>query len=167
MATCTYCDSFFFFSGKKEETGNYCNEECQAAGHMMTVSMAFSPEEMEAMVQATHHGACPRCSGPGPVDIHKAHRIASFIMISSWPSESELSCRKCGRKRQASGFIRSGRFGWWSLHGIILTPIQLTKNIVGMIGGPKPGNPSELVRLDAGAKMLEAAAQQAKPEGLA
>ena len=156
MASCSYCDSFIVFGGKTDETGRYCNEKCQQAGRLLMFSNQLPREQMDQLVEKFHNGACPRCGGAGPVDVHKAHQVWSALFMTSWSSKPVLSCKSCATKRQLGGIVFSGVLGWWGFPwGLVMTPLQIARNIGAMVGGPKPGTPSDLlqkyVRLQAAA----------------
>lgn len=169
MPNCTYCNSFFLFGGAKDDTGRYCNDQCRTMGNLLDHSKNLPVTELENLIDDVHQGDCPRCHGPGPVDIHKAHKIWSIVFLTSWNSSPELSCKKCGVQRQVSAFFSSSVMGWWGIPwGIIFTPVQMIKNIVEMLGGPKKSTPSELlerfVRIQATAFALDEEAQAAQAD---
>jgi hypothetical protein len=112
-------------------------------------------------VEEVHRGNCPRCNGPGPLDVYKAHQVWSALVLTSWSSRPALSCKSCGTKRQIGALLFSGLFGWWGFPwGLVMTPVQIARNIAEMAGGPKAGSPSALlekfVRLQAGARLAQA-----------
>lgn len=147
MANCTYCESFILFGGATDKTGRYCNERCQQAGHLLMISQQFPAEELDRLTGEVHQGNCPRCQGHGPVDVHKAHRIWSALILTSWSSSPEISCKGCAVKRQIGATLFSGVLGWWGFPwGILGTPIQIFRNGVEMFGGPNPMRPSSLLR---------------------
>jgi hypothetical protein len=44
-------------------------------------------------VEEVHRSNCPRCSGPGPLDVYKAHQVWSALVLTSWSSRPALSCK--------------------------------------------------------------------------
>ena len=64
-------------------------------------------------------------------------------MITSWSSTTELCCRSCGVKKQLGAMAFCFFLGWWGYAGLIATPIQLIRNFVELISGPKAGRPSK------------------------
>lgn len=156
------------FGGRADQTGRYCSERCQQAGNLLAISQHIPPVQIQRMVLQIHQGNCPRCGGPGPVDAHKAHQVWSALIVTSWSSSPALSCKSCGVKRQIGATLFSGVFGWWGIPwGIVMTPVQVVRNIVEMAGGPQPNQPSELLekiaRLQAGANLIQQAEGQPKP----
>lgn len=112
-------------------------------------------------MEEVHRSNCPRCNGPGPLDVYKAHQVWSALVLTSWSSRPALSCKSCGTKRQIGALLLSGLFGWWGFPwGLVMTPVQIARNIAEMAGGPKAGSPSALlekfVRLQAGARLAQA-----------
>ena len=165
MASCTYCDSFILFGGKTDHTGRYCNAKCQQAGNLVALSGQVPRQELERMMEELYRANCPRCGGPGPIDVHKAHQVWSALLLTSWSSKPELSCKSCATKRQLGAMAFSGVLGWWGFPwGLVLTPVQLVRNVGEMAGGPKPGVPSPLlqkfVRIQAGARLVQSRNQQ-------
>jgi len=168
MATCYYCETLFFFGGKSDATGRYCNAKCQAAGNLLARSRQIPAGEVERLVRETHHSNCPRCGGHGPIDIHKAHQVWSAIFITSWSSKPELSCKSCATKRQIISSITSLLFGWWGFPwGLGMTPLQVARNIIEIAGGPQPNNPTPLlekyIRLNAAAQLARTSRPQFPP----
>ena len=56
------------------------------------------------------------------------------------------------REAQCGDALFSLLFGWWGIFGLLITPLQIGRNIVGMFRGPDPERPSpqleQMVRLD-------------------
>lgn len=162
MANCSYCDSFVLFGGKTDQTGRYCNAKCQQAGNLVALSCQMPRQELDRLTEEVHHRNCPRCNGPGPVDVHKAHQVWSVLVLTSWSSKPVLSCKSCATRRQLGALLFTGLFGWWGFPwGLVMTPVQIARNIAEMAGGPKSDAPSPLlqkfVRLQAGAHLAKAA----------
>jgi hypothetical protein len=110
-------------------------------------------------VEEVWGGACPKCKGPGPVDVHKVHEVWSALVMTRWTTKSQVSCRSCARKRQLGGAAFSFVFGWWGFPwGLILTPVQVTRNIIGMGAGPDSSRASDglrkLVMVNLGAQVI-------------
>jgi len=171
MASCSYCDSFILFGGRTDSSGYYCSSRCQQAGNLLALAGQLPRQELERLANEAHHANCPRCGGPGPVDVHKAHQVWSAIFLTSWSSKPELSCKSCATKRQVAAILFSGLFGWWGIPwGLGVTLLQIARNIIEMAGGPRPGEPSPLllkfVRLQAGARLAQQPARPSWPPAL-
>jgi hypothetical protein len=66
------------------------------------------------------------------------------------------------------GVLFSAVLGWWGFPwGLILTPVQITRNLAGMCAGPDPSKPSDtlrkLVLVKIGAQTLQKGQQSAQP----
>ena len=164
MASCSYCGTFILFGGNTDETGRYCSDDCQQLGHLTELSKQIPEDLIERLVADTHQGNCPRCGGAGPVDVHNAHRVWSAFIMTSWSSNPAISCKACGVKRQLGNTLISGAFGWWGIPwGLIMTPVQICRNIGGMMGGPSKKEPSaelrRVVRVQAAAMAVQHSAE--------
>lgn len=135
MATCASCDKTIFFGGKKEAGLRFCNSACLKQGSMLMAANEIPLEVVQRYAREIHSGACPKCKQQrGPVDVHTAHSIWSFIVMSSWVSKPQISCRACRLKSQILGTFSSLLLGWWGIPwGIVMTPIQVGKNLFAML----------------------------------
>ena len=89
-------------------------------------------------------GLCPVCSGNGPIDVHTSHEVWSILLMTSWKSLPRISCRSCGVKRQLGGLFFSLFAGWWGFPwGLVMTPVQIVKNVIGLASPPDPMQPSD------------------------
>ncbi|MDP0489452.1 MAG: hypothetical protein Q7Q71_00195, partial [Verrucomicrobiota bacterium JB023] len=101
MAKCAYCNTGILFGGINDGAQRYCNDTCHAAGYFVSLADQIPVDTLNDMAVATKGGACPKCQKTGsPVDVYKAHRIWSALILSSWSSHPEISCKKCAVKRQ-------------------------------------------------------------------
>ncbi|MBI1313092.1 hypothetical protein GC176_17520 [bacterium] len=153
MPNCDYCNSYIIFGGKKQGGRTFCNDKCLQNGYLLTAADRLPQDAVDMAVEKIHQGECPRCRGPGPVDVHVAHTVWSALYLTSWKSKPHLCCKSCGRKQQLGGLFFSGLLGWWGFPwGLIMAPVQIVRNISGMFGGPDPEVPSEqletLARID-------------------
>ena len=165
MANCAYCGTSILFGGRRVGESRYCNATCQQRGALMTISQQVPAPVIQQQVWNIHQGRCPRCGGTGPVDVHTSYRVFSMLIITRWMNTPEVSCRKCGVKKQVTSIGFSLLLGWWGIPwGLIMTPVQIARNIGAMSGGPDATKPSErlerLVRVNIGAQAARAAAAQ-------
>lgn len=99
--------------------------------------------ELAQQIVAIHRGECPKCHGRGPVDVHMCHQVWSALVLTSWKSVPQLSCRSCGIKSQLGYTAFSLAFGWWGIPwGIFATPVQVIRNVASMLCAPDPSRPS-------------------------
>ncbi len=149
------------FGGKREGELRFCNDKCYQSALLVRLAEKINPAVIQQKIAEVHQGQCPRCQGRGPVDVHKAHRVWSALVMTSWSSSPEISCRGCASRRQLGAILFSGALGWWGFPwGIIFTPVQVIRNVIEMAGGPNAQQPSPLleraVRMNAAAILAEA-----------
>jgi hypothetical protein len=162
MAKCAYCGTTILFGGKKIEDLTFCSDKCLANGQVALVAKQVPDDLVASQARTIHAGPCPVCSQRrGPVDVHTSHKVTSFILMTQWSSNPRVSCRSCGVKAQAVGLLHSLFLGWWGFPwGILMTPVQIIKNLAGMLRNETSMNPSgqleQLVRMNIAANALEA-----------
>lgn len=143
MARCTNCDSLIIMGGTKVGSLTFCGAKCAALAPLYAGAEALGEVEVEREVQRLRQAPCPVCQGPGPVDIYTSYRVYSVLVMTSWRNLPRVSCRGCARKAQAMDAGISLVAGWWGIPwGFIMTPIQLGRNVVGMVGNPAEDAPT-------------------------
>jgi hypothetical protein len=160
MAKCDYCGSTILFGGKRDGTLRFCNDNCHQKGSLLVLANKIPSDVVQQLLNEVHTGTCPKCGGPEPVDVHTSHNVMSFLIVTRWGSKPQISCRSCGFKSQLNGALTSFVLGWWGLPwGIIITPIQIIRNVVGMFGRPDPAQPSlqlqTLLKMNFAAQIIE------------
>lgn len=143
MASCDYCGTFILFGGVTDGPRRFCNEECHQGGFLLAVAGEIPAEDVRRFTNELHQTNCPQCNGPGPVDVYTSHRVWSMLVMTSWSSRPRVCCRACSVKSYLGSILFSGALGWWGFPwGLIMTPTQIVRNIVGMCSGPDPRVPS-------------------------
>jgi hypothetical protein len=165
MAKCGYCGSTIIMGGVHDGHERFCNNKCRQSFAILGLTRNVPADMLERKVEEVWRGNCPQCRGLGPIDVHKVYSVWSAIALTRWSTKSLVSCRSCATKRQLGGAVFSFFFGWWGFPwGLILTPVQVTRNIIAMSRGPDSSRASDalrrLVLVNLGAQM--AANQQAK-----
>lgn len=160
MAKCDHCGSMILWGGERAGDFRYCSDACREKGITQTVVQSLPEEVLEEALDSVHQGDCPKCGGPGPVDMHTSHRVWSIVFLTSWSSHPVLCCRRCAVKEKLFSTAFSGVLGWWGFpFGLIVTPIQIGRNLFGLAMGPHPDVPSaelrKLVQLNVGANVLQ------------
>lgn len=172
MAKCDYCSSTIIFGGKRQGELRFCNATCAARGALLQVSRQIPDNIVQEAVLRTHQGLCPKCGGAGPVDVHVRHQVWSAVVLTQWKSQPQISCRSCGIKSQLGGSAFSLVLGWWGFPwGLLITPIQVGRNVFGMTRGPDPFTPSpkleKAVRMTMAARAVTQQRAQAASAGSA
>ena len=162
MVKCGYCGSLILMGGVRAGDQRFCNQKCHQNAHVLSVTKNVPPDVLDRKVEEVWRGNCPQCRGLGPVDVHKVYKVWSAVFLTRWTTKAQLSCPACAVKRQLGGTAFSFFFGWWGFPwGLIFTPVQITRNLIGMSRGPDPARPSDglrkLVLVNLGAKMISAA----------
>lgn len=165
MAQCAYCGTTILFGGVRAGEHRFCNKKCHQNAYVLHVAQQVPTDVLERQTEEVFRGNCPKCKGLGPIDVHKVHRVWSALVLTSWSSSQQVSCRSCATKSQLGGVLYSLVLGWWGFPwGLILTPVQITRNIIGMCAGPDSSRPSpqlrKLVQVNLGLKMLQVSQQK-------
>lgn len=67
----------------------------------------------------------------------------SVVVLTHWSSRHRISCRRCALRDQCRGVVSSMLLGWWGLPlGIVMTPVQIVRNLFAMVRTPDPQEPS-------------------------
>ena len=171
MAKCGYCGSTIIMGGVRAGEQRFCNNKCHQGAYILSATKNVPPEVLDRKVEEVWRGNCPQCRGLGPIDVHKVYEVWSALVLTRWTTKTQVSCRACATKRQLGGVAFSFFFGWWGFPwGLILTPVQITRNVIGMSRGPDTARASDglrkLVLVNLGAQMIasqKAAASQPPP----
>src|SRR5262245_12638498 len=144
MASCAYCGSTIFLGGNREGDLRFCNNDCQARGQLKRVADALPADQVRKYIDDVHAGDCPECKGPGPVDVHTSYRVWSALVVTQWASRPQVSCKGCGVKAKLGNAAYSFFLGWWGFPwGLIMTPVQVVRNLGGVFMSPDPSRPSD------------------------
>ena len=143
MAKCAQCNKTIIFGGVRDSSGLYCAANCQSLALLDAVTRSIPPEIISRRVDELHQGTCPRCQRVGGIDVHVAHSIWSAVILTRWVSTPQVSCLSCGNKARFTGILSSFFLGWWGFPwGILFTPVQISRNIWGIIRTQPSGVPS-------------------------
>ena len=169
MAKCDYCGATLLFGGVYDEDLRFCNQNCRDGGRLLKISRRMPHDAVEEYLQEMHQGDCPKCGGPGPVDVHTSYTIWSAVYLTSWRSKPQVCCQSCGTKAKMGSALSSAVLGWWGFpFGFIMTPVQIIRNFAGLFSNPDPDEPSEqlekIVRLTLAEHMVDAQHREARRE---
>ncbi len=146
MAKCAGCGTTILVGGVRDGDARYCKEECRANTLVTEVIRQIPADVLQSRVDEVHQGDCPRCGRQGPIDVHTSHTIWSFLLLTTWNSRPQVCCRRCGIKSKLGALATSGLFGWWGIPwGLIGTPIQIGRNLWGIVLPPNSSQPSDLL----------------------
>lgn len=170
MKKCGYCGSTVIIGGVNAGGERFCNNKCASGGAILRLAQQVPPEVVDRQVEEVFHSNCPQCGGVGPVDVYKVHRVWSALVLTRWTTTTRICCRSCATKSQSGGAVFSLIFGWWGFPwGLVLTPVQIIRNILGIWCRADSSRPSEdlrrVVLVELGRKHLPQAQQQLAPVG--
>ena len=157
MGRCNHCGTFILFGGKRLGDRRFCSDRCFAQGSSLVAAHQLAQQVPEELIQKQIAGRASRhlseMRRDGPVDVHTSHRVWSAIHVTSWKSRPQVCCRDCGVKAKFGDALFSFCLGWWGFpFGLVLTPIQIGRNLVGIFHVPDPTKPSpylqNIVRMD-------------------
>lgn len=168
MANCSYCSSTIIFGGVRADGNHFCNAKCQRNHYLLRVAQQLPPDTVQQRITAIHQGPCPKCKRSGPVDLHRVYRVWSAFVFTRYGDYPRICCRSCATRSQLLGILSSFFLGWWGFPwGIILTPLQIARNIDSILNGPNPASPSyhlhNFVRIGLAAQLIQNAHDNPPP----
>jgi len=147
MAVCDYCGVTYRGGAIKDGPYKFCTGPCRDHGRVLLERLDHIPEDkIESYIAGTHEGPCASCGQRRGIDFYLSYRIWSAFVYSRWQTKSHILCRNCARRRQIKDLMFCIFAGWWSLPGFLITPFQITFNIIAMLRTPNPAVPSERLR---------------------
>ena len=143
MGRCHACNFWIPLGGVEDGGYRYCSDICVQEGPVFPLSRQLPEADVRLKALKIHSGRCSHCQGPGPVELRTSYRIWSIVVLTHWSSRYQISCRSCGFKAQLRAIAYSALLGWWGLpFGVLVTPIQILRNVLGMLVAPNPQEPS-------------------------
>ena len=143
MKKCEVCGALILFGPVRSGKHAYCSYECRDSGDFAQETRLVDDDSADAVALKINIGNCSKCGGPGPVDVQFSHTVWSAFFVTSYKSTPEVCCGKCGRMSKLKAILFSFGLGWWGFpFGLIITPVQIGRNLVGMFWGPVQGAPS-------------------------
>jgi hypothetical protein len=169
MRKCDSCGTTIVIGGREHHGKRFCNDKCYQDGFLMTTSQQIPASAVRKEVEEVHQGNCPQCSRKRPVDIHMVYNVFSMVRFTRWSNKVELSCRPCAVRSQIGNLLFSLLFGWWGIPtGLIMTPIQVTRNFIALVRPPDPTKPSakleKFVRLHLAAQLVNHQQTAGRPD---
>lgn len=159
MASCANCGTTILFGGTTQGAFRFCSKKCEDANPVVQVAVAIPDEVVDRMAVEAMQDDCPNCGRPGPIDVQNSHTAISFLIMTSWKTTPTLCCQSCGTRKRMGAIAITGLAGWWGFPwGLIMTPVQIVRNLTDM-GGGSSGSPSkelrEIMRVNLAIHMLE------------
>ena len=147
MRKCSYCDSLIVMGGVGRGKLRFCNQQHERAAYYLERAEAISSDVIDGHVRAMHESPCPRCGGPGPVDVFLSYRVWSAVFVTAWSTREHVCCRSCSVRSQLADTLFSMVLGWWGFpFGLIAAPAQIMRNLWALAFPPDPKQPTERLR---------------------
>lgn len=144
MAVCDYCNQTFRLFGVYRNGYTCCSGNCADQLRVLKVLDQYPKEEIDQYVEHAHKGPCPQCGNNDRNDIHNSYRVASFLILTRWSTHTHFVSRQCAQREQYKAIGFSFLAGWWGVpFGLILTPVQIIRNIAAIMARPDPSRPSD------------------------
>jgi hypothetical protein len=160
MNWCDSCETLILFGGHRRAGGHYCGERCLRKGFLTFLAARLPNDAVRRRTARIMAAGCPKCGRPGAVEVHTAYRVWSAVYFTSRSHQAQLCCQRCGIKSQVWGLLFSSLFGWWGFPwGLLWTPVQIVRNILGMFGATTSLDECEaddLVRADLAESLVAA-----------
>lgn len=164
MPQCAHCGTSILFGGVKDNGYRYCNSDCHQQGKVLAVVDEMPEDFVNDQIEEARQGPCPKCDGAGPIDLHTYHYAVSILVVTTWNSTPEVCCRTCATWGKLKGCVISFFFGWWGFpFGLIATPIQILRNVIGFFTSPPPGEFEKIMRLSLASQFAEYQRRRALP----
>jgi hypothetical protein len=141
---CNCCGKTLYFFYTRDNDYTFCNSDCRDVAYRR-LETYFCEEDVRDQTIAIHASACPHCHGQGALDVHYSFLILSCITFTYARATPHVCCRKCGRIAQVKTLLGSFFLGWWSVGGILVTPIYIIRNIIGLFRKADPYQPSHML----------------------
>lgn len=129
MASCAACGTTILFGGVRDGESRFCNARCRTEGSLRVALERVPDALVSSRVWMIREGRCPECREASPVDLHWSYRVWSGLIVVMHSTRPHLCCRRCGRREQWRDAAFSFVLGWWSLWGLLWTPLQVYRNI--------------------------------------
>lgn len=127
---CDYCGRSIAFGCVSDGTQRFCSNTCMRESHLHAAAFALAPDLIVEHANRLLAGACPQCGVIGKiVEMRPVHTVVSIIWWCQARRESRLCCRSCAVRANGWAIVSSLLFGWWSLPGLIATPVQVWRNL--------------------------------------
>jgi hypothetical protein len=140
MSACSQCGKSILFGGRQLDGRRYCSAAC-AQSHPLHLAADQVPQDiLQRQVSEWRQSRCPRCKRQdATIDVYEHHRVHSLLLMTQWSTRRSVCCRRCGRRDQLLSTLYCLGLGWWGFPwGLLVTPVQIIRNIVGLCQGEPP-----------------------------
>jgi hypothetical protein len=145
MATCASCGNSILWGGVRLNGRRYCGQKCCSQDELGRLAASIPEQAVKIEAKKIRNGNCPVCSRRGEeIELRKSYKAISYVIMTRWGGYPIISCSSCHRKKALGDFILTLCFGWWGFPwGLIITPVQLIRNISALATDTKTSEPSK------------------------
>jgi hypothetical protein len=144
---CANCGKSILMGGVRDGARTYCCRACLDADDAGRLGALIPARFVDAHAVGIHGGNCPKCNGPGPVDVHRSHTVWSALVLTKWRTQEHIVCRRCATGRQLRSLASCTLLGWWGVpFGPVATPIQIARNFAALHANPGADGPTDALR---------------------
>jgi hypothetical protein len=128
---CDHCSGSTVLASVAIGMLRFCSEQCRDTSVWLSIATRFSSQELDTRTKAIRQGKCPVChQHRGEVESRWSSSIVSAVFVSWRSSKWRISCKRCGRIDSALAALSNVLMGWWSLHGLFITPYYVMANLL-------------------------------------
>ena len=140
---CDFCGKGLFPIPFSMDGQRFCDIDCFHTSRLRLAAVDLTEEQVLDRAKRLKESPCPKCSMQGQwPDMHETHFIVSMVFFVTTSTESALTCKACANRNNLWAALSCMTFGWWSVKGIFMTPIQIAANIDGIVRRRVPSIPS-------------------------
>jgi hypothetical protein len=145
MASCATCGNSILWGGVRQNGKRYCGQKCCSNDELGRLAARIPEQAVKLAAKQIRNGPCPVCSRRGGgIELRKSYTAISYVIMTSWGSYPIISCSSCHRRKVLGDFILTLLFGWWGFPwGMIMTPVQLFRNISAFSTDTNTSEPSQ------------------------
>ena len=145
---CDFCGRTVVLLAISDSGQRFCGESCRENARLAEASIGLAPDLIVEHARSIRVRPCPVCCRSGSVvEMRKAHYVISLVWLIHTESSHALSCKRCGVARNMKAAALCLLMGWWSIWGLILTPVRIYQNIrLAMRKDEAPEPSAELIK---------------------
>ena len=127
---CDYCGKTVLLGALRKDHQKFCSDRCARNSSLMVKAIGLAPDLVDEHAWRIASGACPECGCDGGlVEMRPIHMCVSILVASLPFTERPLQCRKCAVRDAWLNSAATFLFGWWSLTGLVRTPVTIWRNV--------------------------------------
>lgn len=140
---CDFCDDSIAFGAVRSGSQRFCSKRCRDESALLAKSVDLAPDLIFEHAIHIKRGKCPVCGiAGGNVEMRPTNHVIGAFFITHYSRKAELRCMACARKASLRAAASCLFLGWWSLHGLIATPVSIFRNLRVAFSGKLRDEPS-------------------------